>query len=286
MDTEFARTFLAVVASGNFVGAAERLHITQSTVSARIQTLERQLGVTLLKRGRNGAELTPAGRRFLRHAKSLVRTLEQARHDVGLPAGFSGSLTLRARIALWDGLLPQWTEWLRAQRPDTSLRLEIGFEEDIMQGLIQGTIDIGLMYTPQNRPGLRVEYLFDESLLLVSTSGHNNWYDERYVHINWGPEFEAQFSTHFPDVAAPALHANVGWLGIQQILHSGGAGFFPQRLVRDHIASGRLHRVEESPTLSLPVYLVYPQVRAEAAMTTALEGLRMLGQREQQLAAF
>lgn len=280
MDTEFARTFLAVVAAGNFVGAAERLHITQSTVSARIQALERQLGVVLLRRGRGGAELTPAGQRFLRHAKSLVRTIEQARHDVGLPAGYSGSLTLRGRIALWDGFLPQWTSWMRTQMQDVSLRLEIGFEEDIMQGLIQGTIDIGLMYTPENRPGLGIEYLFDETLLLVTTEADQAWRNERYVHIDWGPEFEAQFTTHHPDADPPALIANVGWLGIQQMLHSGGSGYFPQRLTRHLITEGRVWRVEESPIFSLPVYLVYPQDRRDEPMQRALEGLRALGEKE------
>ncbi len=280
MDTEFARTFLAVVAAGNFVGAAERLHITQSTVSARIQALERQLGVVLLRRGRGGALLTPAGQRFLRHAKSLVRTIEQARHDVGLPAGYSGSLSLRARIALWDGFLPPWSAWMRQALPDVSLRLEIGFEEDIMQGLIQGTIDIGLMYTPENRPGLGIEYLFDETLLLVTTEADQAWQNERYVHIDWGPEFEGQFTTHFPDVEPPALIANVGWLAIQQILHTGGAGYFPQRLTRQLIAEGRVWRVEEGPVFSLPVYLVYPQDRRDETMQKALQGLRTLAEQE------
>lgn len=282
MDTEFARTFLAVIAAGNFVSAAERLHVTQSTVSARIQTLERQLGVVLLRRGRGGTELTPAGRRFLRHAKSLVRTSEQARHDVGLPEGFSGTLTIRARIALWDGFLPQWTEWMRKQTPDISLRLEIGFEEDIMQELIQGTVDIGLMYTPENRPGLGMEYLFDETLLLVSSDPDSRWHDERYVHIGWGPEFEAQFTTHYPTLPPPALQANIGWLAIQQILHSGGAGFFPRRLTRELIADGRLHLVPDSPPFSLPAYLVYSLERQDAAMQRALEGLRALAQVEQE----
>ncbi|WP_223248395.1 LysR family transcriptional regulator, partial [Sulfurirhabdus autotrophica] len=145
MEIEFARTFLAVAAAGNFVGAAQRLYITQSTVSARIQTLEKQLGTTLFRRGRSGAELTPAGRRFLRHAKTLVQTMEQAKHDVGLPAGFRGSLTLSGRIALWDGFLPQWVGRMRETYPDISLRLEIGFEEGIMQGLVQGTVDVGVM---------------------------------------------------------------------------------------------------------------------------------------------
>ncbi len=280
MDTEFARTFLAVVAAGNFVGAAERLHVTQSTVSTRIQALERQLGAILLRRGRGGAELTPAGQRFLRHAKNLVRTTEQARHDVGLPEGYSGTLTLRGRIALWEGFLPRWADGMRCRMPDISLRLEIGFEEDIMQGLMQGTTDIGLMYTPENRPGLGIEYLFDEGLLLVSTERDADWRDERYVHIDWGPEFEAQFTTHYPDLEPPALLANVGWIAVQQVLHSGGAAFLPRRIARDLIAAGRLHPLPDSPVLSLPVYLVYSLERKDAAMQAALDGLRALAQQE------
>jgi len=61
MDIQLARTFLAVAATGSFIGAAERLHITQSTVSARIKTLEQQLGTSLFRRGRGGAELTAPG---------------------------------------------------------------------------------------------------------------------------------------------------------------------------------------------------------------------------------
>ncbi|OYY59452.1 MAG: LysR family transcriptional regulator, partial [Hydrogenophilales bacterium 28-61-11] len=55
MDTELARTFLMVAATGNFVAAASRLHVTQSTVSARIHSLETTLGARLFQRGRNGA---------------------------------------------------------------------------------------------------------------------------------------------------------------------------------------------------------------------------------------
>ena len=54
METELARTFLTVVAAGNFVSAADRLHVTQSTVSARIHTLEEQLGCSLFVRNKAG----------------------------------------------------------------------------------------------------------------------------------------------------------------------------------------------------------------------------------------
>jgi LysR family transcriptional regulator, flagellar master operon regulator len=105
MDTEFARTFLMVAAAGSFVGAAERLHVTQSTVSARVRALEEQLNATLFVRSRAGAVLTDAGRRFQKHAALLVRTAEQARHDAGLPSGIRASAVIGARIGLWEGLL-------------------------------------------------------------------------------------------------------------------------------------------------------------------------------------
>ncbi len=208
MDTELARTFLMVAANGNFVAAASRLHVTQSTVSARIHTLETTLGVRLFQRGRNGAELTPAGKRFLRHAKHLVRTVEQARHDVGLPEGFHDVLTLSGRIAVWEGFLPHWVAWMRGAAPDVSLRLEIGFEPDIMQGLIEGTVDIGVMYTPTSRPGLVVEPLFDETLLLVtndptrpgrtqtistSTGGRNSTPCSASIIPRWAPHPGCQY---------------------------------------------------------------------------------------------
>jgi DNA-binding transcriptional LysR family regulator len=281
MDTELARTFLMVAATGNFVAAASRLHVTQSTVSARIHTLETALGARLFQRGRNGAELTPAGKRFLRHAKNLVRTVEQAHHDVGLPQGFHDVLTLSGRIALWEGFLPHWVAWMREAAPDISLRLEIGFEADIMQGLIEGTVDIGVMYTPTSRSGLVVEPLFDETLLLVTSDLKRGWPDEGYIHIDWGPEFHAQFSEHHPEIGPPALVANIGWLGVQQLLTYGGSGYFPQRLVRHYIEEGKLWRVPHAPQFKLPAWMVFPRDSDNATLKNALDGLRQLAREEQ-----
>jgi DNA-binding transcriptional LysR family regulator len=281
MDTELARTFLMVAATGNFVAAASRLHVTQSTVSARIHTLETKLGARLFQRGRNGAELTPSGKRFLRHAKHLVRTVEQAVHDVGLPQGFSDVLTLSGRIALWEGFLPHWVAWMREAAPDVSLRLEIGFEADIMQGLIEGTVDIGVMYTPTSRTGLTVEPLFDETLLLVTSDLSRGWPDAGYIHIDWGPEFHAQFSDYYPDVPPPTLVANIGWLGVQQLLTYGGSGYFPQRLVRRYVEDGQLWHVPGSPQFRLPAWMVFPHDSDSATLQSALDGLRMLALEEQ-----
>jgi DNA-binding transcriptional LysR family regulator len=280
MDIEFARTFLAVAAAGNFVGAANRLHITQSTVSARIQTLEAQMGARLFRRGRGGAELTAAGQRFLRHAKTLVRTLEQARHEVSLPSGFSGVLTLSGRAALWEDFLPRWADWMRTAVPDVSLRLELGFEDAIMQGLVQGTIDIGVMYTPERRPGLAVEHLFDEAMVLVSSKPDHPWPDPDYIHVDWGTEFHGQFSDRFPDLPISARTANLGWVAQQLMQSAGGSAYLPIRMARAALAQGRLWRVHESPLIRLPAYMVFPMDREEPHLARAVQRLRALGAEE------
>lgn len=276
MDTEQVRTFLAVAANGSFLEAASRLHVTQSTVSARIQGLESYLGNKLFVRNRAGASLTPAGKRFLRHAKSLVLTLEQARHDVGLPSGFRASISIGARIALWEGFLPQWAGRMRATAPDVSIRSEIGFEEDLMRRLIEGTLDIGLMYTPQHSPGLQVERLFDETLMLFTTDSGRTWRHEDYVHVDWGPAFHAQHSNRYPHLERPAQVANIGWLGVQIILANGGSCFLPVRMARRFIEAGTLYEVPDSPRFPLPAYMVYPRESDSPVLEPALAGLRAL----------
>jgi len=258
MDTELARTFLSVVAAGNFIGAAERLHVTQSTVSARIHALEQELGSRLFVRNKAGATLTPAGRQFQKHAGMLVRTVEQARHDVGVPRGFSAALTIGGRFGLWESLLLKWLPIMRKAAPDVSVRAEIGMDAELMQGLVEGRLDIAVMYTPQSRPGLRVEPLLTESLILVSSDKvPAPQLGPGYVHVDWGPEFYARHTASFPDFLGPALSANIGWLALQHILGHGGSGYFPERLVRPHLARGRLFRVPRAPAFALPAYVVH-----------------------------
>lgn len=281
MDIDQVKTFLAVAAHGSFLEAAAQVNVTQSTVSARIQSLEQQFGTRLFVRNRAGASLTHAGERFLRHAKTLLLTYEQARHDVGLPSRFRGSLTLGARIALWDNLLPRWIGRLRTSMNDISLNAEIGFEEDLMRRVIAGTMDLALMYSPRQAAGIEVEHLFDETLILVGPDPERRMLDDSYVYVDWGPTFFAQHREAYPALERPAQTANIGWLGLQLILANGGTCFVPERVAASYLAGGCLHRIHDSPSLRLPTYVVYPTAGATAVVADALETLRALIAAEQ-----
>jgi DNA-binding transcriptional LysR family regulator len=278
MDTELARTFLAVVATGSFVGASQRLHVTQSTVSVRIQRLEQALGAELFVRSKGGATvLTPAGRQFERHATTLTRTVEQARRDLGTVRGFDAALTVGGRIGLWEDLLLQWLPVYTRLAPRVAVRALVGFEDDLMQGLIEGRTDIGVMYTPQARPGLTIELLMEERLVMVSTrAAPAREPDDDYVYVDWGTEFYTQHLRAFPNFAGGALSVNVGRLGLDKLRSAGGSGYFPTRMIHDDERAGRLTRVPDAPEFRLPAYLCFPSRASSGPLELALQTIRQV----------
>jgi len=278
MDIDQARTFLAIAAHGSFLAAAEHLHVTQSTVSARIQRLEEELGIRLFVRNRAGASLTVGGQRFAEYAKRLVLTAEQARQHVGLPSRYRATLRIGGRIALWDDLLPVWVRWLRSQTEAVAIRSEIGFEEDLMRRLIDGTLDIGVMYSPSHSPGLVVEHLFDETLILVSSRADDRGPHDDYIYVEWGSAFDIQHAQSYPDIEPPPQVVNIGWLGVQLMLSNGGSCYLPIRMAKPLIAAGRLYEVSGAPRYQHPAYMVYAKDSDNPVVPLALDGLRHLPQ--------
>ena len=275
MDLNLAKTFLEIVASGNFIRAAERLHVTQTAVSARVRTLEELLGRKLFVRNKAGATLTTAGERFLRYAQTLVQVWERARHQVAVPPGKRALVTVGCEVSLWDPLLLDWLLWMRQAAPQLAIRTEVGVAASLLDQVGEGTLDIAVVYAPQQRPGLKIELLIEEKLVLVTTGRRSSTPQrDSYVQVDWGPEFAAQHSLAFPGLANPAIFAGLGPLGREYILAAGGPGYFRQSVVRQDLASGRLRLVDKAPVYLHPAYAVYSENADAKIVTPALTGLR------------
>jgi DNA-binding transcriptional LysR family regulator len=140
-----------------------------------------------------------------------------------------------------------------------------------MPGLIEGRLDVGVMYTPQSRPGLKIEKLLDERLVLVSTNLRSAPEPRQdYVYVNWGAEFYTKHKTFFPNFGGAALTVNIGWLGLQHLMKNGGAGYFPLRIVMPHLRTGRLTIVRNAPEFLIPAYVVYPAEHDLPALPDAI----------------
>jgi DNA-binding transcriptional LysR family regulator len=150
-----------------------------------------------------------------------------------------------------------------------------------MRRLVEGTLDIGVMYTPSHAPGLIVEHLFDETLVMVSTKPDTRWPGDDYVYVEWGPGFYAKHRESFPDLARPPQVVNIGWLAIQLILANGGSCFLPIRMARSLIQAGRLYQVASAPEFPHPAYMVFPREADSEVIQQAVEVLRELAHIEE-----
>ncbi|GLK88754.1 LysR family transcriptional regulator [Pseudomonas turukhanskensis] len=270
MDIELARTFLQIVRSGSLVAAAEQLHVTQTAITARVQNLESQLGCKLFVRNRAGARLTADGEAFVVFANQLVQTWEAAQRDLPLMTGYRTVLRVGGEVSLCNPLMLSWVQQLRAQMPGFAVRAEIGDGQALLKQLELGVLDAALVYQPSYWPGLQVEQLLEEKLILVRQPQQ----PEPYVYIDWGEGFRRQHDAALPEKAKAALGFNHGPLALQYILASGGSGYFRTRVVQSYLDSGALERVEKAPEFNYPTYLVYARERDSEALQQAFALLR------------
>ena len=275
MDINLARTFLEIVATGNFMRAGDHLHVTQTAVSARIHALEELLGRKLFVRNKSGASLTTAGEQFLRYAQTLVQVWERARHQVAVPPGRRAVVTVGGELSLWDPLLLEWLLWMRHAAPQLALRAEVGLPESLIDQITQGILDIAVVYAPRQKPGLKVELLIEEKLVLVTTARRGQpRRSTDCVFVDWGPEFATHHNLAFPELSNAGTFVGLGPLGLQYILKAGGSGYFRLKVVQRHLKSGRLRRVAGAAEFAYPAYAVYSESSDAKIVTPALAGLR------------
>ncbi len=271
---------MEIVSTGSFIKAADRLHVGQTTVSARVRLLEQQLGRALFIRNKGGASLTPAGEQFLRFAPTFVQLWQRAKQQVAVPAGHRAVLTIGSEVSLWQPLLIEWVRTMRRSHPDIALRAHVDIPQDLITHVAAGLVDVAIMYAPQHRPGLEIDLLKEEELVLVTTDLEAyRANDPRYVHVEWGPEFSLHHAVSFPD-ATPSLVANLGPLALSYILLEGGSGYFRLHAVQPHLASGELHLVPGMPKFSFPIYATYSANADAATLGVALAVLRTIAKTE------
>ena len=277
MDIEFARTFLAVIETGSFLKASERVHATQSTVSMRIKVIEERLGQALFERRKTGVVLTPAGEKFQKHALSLVRIWEQARMEARLPDGVEAILAVGGQYSLWDGLLLNWVAHMRSENPEIAIQARLGSSQALVDQLIQGLLDLAVMYTPQLRPGFEAQFLFEEELVMVtSIRNEDPLRDDAYVLNDWGQAFLADHALHFASRLKPAVSMDLGALGLQYLLETRATGYFPHRIAKRHITSGELSLVSDVPTFNYSAFAVFENNQRSEFFTRGLEVLQRI----------
>ncbi|HMB46966.1 MAG TPA: hypothetical protein VKN63_01695, partial [Afifellaceae bacterium] len=125
----------------------------------------------------------------------------------------------------------------------------------------------------------------DGELVMVSADPEfGPGFDERYIFMDWGPEFIAAHQAAFPHYDIPRTTFAVGALGLNFVIETGRAGYFPARLVREDIDRERLFLVSNVPTFPNPVYVVYQTDLTPRLLHAALDELHILARQAEQSA--
>lgn len=256
MQIELIETFLDLCQTQSFNRTAERLGITQSTVSGRIKALETHVGRRLFQRSRSGTALTTEGLRFEPHARAVRHswvTALQAARDTGI-AGVTMRIGVQHDLV---GLhISPLISQFRAALPDTVFFFEADYSSQMCLDLISGAQDIAVLYSPQTHPDLYFETLGEVSYVMVSTVPKTirGVTPETYILANYAPAFSHTHAAVLPGLTNVSLSIGQNAAMVDLLTSLSGTAYVLRRSAESLIAAGTCHYVTDAPVITQPVF--------------------------------
>lgn len=258
MNLVALQTFLAIVRTGSLVRASAAMNVTQSTVTSRLQTLEAELGQTLVLRQKNGATLTAAGIKLRRYAEAMTQLWLQAKQETSLPPGVDATCNIGVHADLWAGYGTLFFDTLRRTRPSIALSVWQGDDSRITQWLANGLVDVAFSFAPPpGQAGQTLHSLHADRLILVGTEADRPIrHDPGYIYVEAGPDFEREHTAAYADADTAKLSFNnAGW-AVAHLRQHGGSAYLPHRLVAKAIDEGELFALDGAPEFQRTCFMV------------------------------
>ncbi|MGI9351013.1 MAG: LysR family transcriptional regulator [Rhizobiaceae bacterium] len=251
------QTFLAIIDTGSLVKASKQLNVTQSTVTARLKSLEDELGQTLIIRQKSGASLTGAGERLRRYAGTISDLWRQARQEISLPDTMSVVCNICCHADLWPKLGSDLFEYIRKNYPQVAISIWLGSEAEMARWLNDGLSDVSLTFSPSASQTQVSQSITTDKLVLVSTSSDFPVkHDPGYVFVEAGEEFGMAHAVAYADAGSSRISFGNAQLGLEYIVRQGGSAYLPERLTSSHLEAGKLYRNADAPEFEREVFML------------------------------
>ena len=258
MNIDQVQTFLDLVDTKSFNATAERLGLTQSTVSSRVQALETDLGKRLFTRSRAGTSLTTAGVRFVHHARTMQQEWNEARRSVQSAGNFSQSLRIGVQSDIATSTIGDWVVAFRKALPKAAFYIEADYSVQMSADLLAGDLDIGIMFAPRHFPDIHNERVGDITYRMVSTQTDKlaQVTTAAYIYANYTPAFDEMHRRLMPEHARNAAVACGHSIATCTLLRSlGGSAYILEDYAHDMVAQGECQFVVDAEPISQSVYM-------------------------------
>jgi LysR family transcriptional regulator, nitrogen assimilation regulatory protein len=168
MELEQIEYFVRVAELGSFTRASSALGIAQPALSRKIRQLEVELRQNLLVRNGRGATTTDAGKLLLEHGRGILHQVQRLREELGRVRGsLAGRVAIGLPPSIAKVLTVPLTREFRAKLPQAALSISEGLSVAMQDAIINGKLDIALLYGAVPTQGLEITHLLDEELCLV-----------------------------------------------------------------------------------------------------------------------
>ncbi|MFC5469840.1 LysR family transcriptional regulator [Cohnella suwonensis] len=163
--------FVYVIHCGSFNKAAEALYLSQPSVTARIQSLERELDCRLFDRQGKQVQITEEGKRFLPYAQQLITTYRRGKLHVHRQRKLPEELRIGCTVSVSNYVIPELLPKLKQRFPDVHYKIVTGVTDDIVGKVLGKEVDIGFVRNV-NHPQLHSAKLYEDPITLYAYEGH------------------------------------------------------------------------------------------------------------------
>lgn len=173
MNIEELKTFITVCELKNFTHTAEKLCMSQPTVSLHIKNLEHQFQTTLFHRSSKKLSITPTGEMLYKRAKQIIETVENTKQQIaGHHHTIQGELKIGASYTIGEYILPLILAHLKEHHPNLSLQISIGNTKEIVDHIKLLQLDVGLIEGTTKEKDLNITPFMEDELVIVCSKKH------------------------------------------------------------------------------------------------------------------
>ena len=274
MNFEDIATFLSLEKTRNFSRTAEILYISQTAVSARIKSLEDDLGRPLFVRNNKSVELTPSGRLFLKYAEEINQIVREGKQVICNLDKYTRYITIAAPDSIWSypPLLDTLNDFLDSNT-HISFKLRCDHSDTIISGILDNEIDIGVTLCKPYHPDITTLPFLESKYLLVATPKlalkENIFSPDTIsqfplIYMNWGEKFNKWYTLHYP-LEPFFLEVERVFLFVNLLLSGRGVGFLPKRIANQYLKNKDLVSIEYQYHESLSrdnAYIIFTKNKA------------------------
>ncbi len=276
MDFGQVEAFVQVSAHSSFSRAAEVLQLTQPSITARIQSLEREVGEELFERGGRGVRMTDAGLAFLPYAERILRTLVEGRDAIDEVRNVQlGSLQLGSALTVSTYVLPHILHTFRSQYSGVDVSIRTGRSEQVLSMIQSDEVQVGIVRS-LSHPDIETIHLYDDEIVLTVNREHpfaasgsatvEDAASEPIVLFDRGSSYFGLIHGFFRQAGVvPNVAMELDSLeATKRMVEEGlGVALVPLVTIERELETGMLVKIEivDAPPLKRPISLIYKKHR-------------------------